>query len=303
MKTLNLVNESSSNLNYVISKFPDGQKNITITGFKSPDFMNAPHPMEEVEILSRMNNFLDLELIICAVKALSYLGITNIGLKVPYFLGSRSDRQFEKGSTNYLKDVICPIINSLKLNYIEVLDPHSDVLEACLNRFVKSSNKELVKSSLNDICDNDWKRVNDEVIILSPDAGASKKIYKLAEEIGFTGLIITCSKDRGKKGELTKTIVPSIQLKNKTLVIIDDICDGGKTFTNIIDVVESNSHPEDFKKSEKYLIVTHGIFSKGVEELSERFTSIYCTDSYKDFNGGEWTDNKQFFKINQYKLF
>lgn len=33
-----------------------------------------------------------------------------------------------------------------------------------------------------------------------------------------------------------------------------------------------------------YLIVTHGIFSKGFEELSKYFDGIYCTNSYRQIN-------------------
>ena len=36
------------------------------------------------------------------------------------------------------------------------------------------------------------------------------------------------------------------------------------------------------KKHKIYLIVTHGVFSKGFEELSKYFEGIYCTNSYGD---------------------
>ena len=61
--------------------------------------------------------------------------------------------------------------------------------------------------------------------LVSPDAGASKKIYKLAEQIGYEGDIITCSKDRDIDGKLTRTIVPlNFTELEKDFIIIDDIC-------------------------------------------------------------------------------
>jgi phosphoribosylpyrophosphate synthetase len=51
--------------------------------------------------------------------------------------------------------------------------------------------------------------INDRFIFIAPDGGSLKKIYKLAEQIGYKGDIITCSKDRGKDGKLTRTKVPS----------------------------------------------------------------------------------------------
>jgi len=151
MKTLNLTNKDASNIKYRKDKFPDGQQNLTLTKVGVLGVPIATLKNGVVEIQSRLNNFLDLELIICATKSLRNLGVKEIHLCTPYFLGSRSDRQFEKGGNNYLKDVICPIINSLNFESVTVLDPHSFVLEGCLNNFKSQSNLDLVKFALNSI--------------------------------------------------------------------------------------------------------------------------------------------------------
>lgn len=141
MKILNLVYLDKSDIKCKISKFPDGQCNITVDVSYEGDLTSK----FSWQIKSRLNNFQDLELIICATKSLRNLGVREIHLYTPYFLGSRSDRQFESGGNNYLKDIICPIINSLNFDSVTVLDPHSDVLEACLNNFKKESNIAFVK--------------------------------------------------------------------------------------------------------------------------------------------------------------
>lgn len=144
MKVLNLVNQEKSDIKYKISKFPDGQQNIIIgTGGKVSYTSKEP-----IQIKSRLNNWLDLELIVCAVASLRELGVEEIHLYTPYIMGARSDRKFEDGGNNYLKDVICPIINSLNFKTVTCIDPHSDVLEACIKNFRKESNLELVKFSL-----------------------------------------------------------------------------------------------------------------------------------------------------------
>lgn len=300
MSVLNLTSLEKSDIKYKVSKFPDGQQQINILGIETEEVFNKPEPsfgryMEkiikpinksfEITIKSRLNNFLDLELIICSVASLRSLGIKEIHLYVPFFLGSRSDRKFEKGSNNYLKDVICPIINSLNFESVTCIDSHSDVLEACLNNFQKVSNLELVNHSLNQICGPNLKNI----CLISPDAGANKKIYHLAEQIGYTGDIITCSKSRGVDGKLSKTKVPTANYDGKDLIIIDDICDGGRTFINIA---------EEFKKilgfnSEIYLIITHGIFSSGFKELFKHFDGIYCTNSYSVVPEFEWDGDKR----------
>ncbi len=287
MKTLDLTNLEKSDIKYEISRFPDGQQQVRITGnddIKSW-FLYYQLDTHDVQIKSRLNNFKDLELIICAVASLRELGVKEIHLYTPYFLGSRNDRKFEEGSNNYLKDVICPIINSLRFESITVLDPHSDVLEACLNNFKKVNNQELVEYSLQTIYEErDMLATGGkDFILISPDAGANKKVFKVAEQIGYTGDISTCSKSRDNNGKLTRVVVPlSFNHIKKDFIIIDDICDGGATFLGIAEEIK-----RQFPSAKIYLIITHGIFSKGFDELSKYFDGIYCTNSYSDLKSGE----------------
>ncbi len=282
MKTINLVDLEKSEIKYKISNFPDGQQNIIIDRIDQLDcpIRNEEHILipHAVQIKSRLNSFLDLELIICTVANLRELGIKEIHLYTPYFMGARSDRQFEEGGNRYLKDVICPIINSLKLESITVLDPHSSVLENLLNNFKKIDNRELVRFAYNDLYDI-FPQNNDNIILVSPDAGASHKIYKLAEQIGYKGDIITCSKERDKDGKLSKTNVPfNLDYKHKDVIIVDDIFDFGGTFKNI--ALEIRKLP--YFRGKLYLIVTHSIQTKGLKDALHYFDIIYTTNSYKN---------------------
>lgn len=314
-RILNLVNSGKSEISYKVSNFPDGQQQVTIISYndggkldKKARFLSK----YEIEIKARLNNFRDLELIICAVASLKELGIKHVELYVPYFLGSRSDRKFEEGSNNYLKTVICPIINNLGFTKVTVLDPHSDVLEACLNNFNKIDNYKLINFSLFNINNGIYPGMLNKpeylnnLILISPDAGANKKIFKLAEQIGYTGNIITCSKSRDVDGKLTKTEVPfkieeGIEDDNtKDIIIIDDICDGGRTFINIAKEIKRYEEL-GFGKVKIYLIVTHGIFSKGFEELNKYFDGIYCTNSYSDIPD-YYNNGIQKFKTNVKQL-
>ncbi len=294
MKTLNLVNPDKSDIKYKISKFPDGQQNVVIPD-QHPKIGTYDSMWQSVHIKSRLNTFQDLELIICATKCLRGIGIKKIHLYTPYFMGARSDRKFEEGGNNYLKDVICPIINSLNFESVQVLDPHSHVLEACLNNFKSTDNEELVSWAIGqNICKGEgFKNTLKNCILVSPDAGASHKIYKLAEKIGYKGDIITCSKERDTDGKLTRTVVPRTPNYNheywtKDFIIIDDICDGGRTFINIAERLREahiiGSKSTNVPHGKIYLIVTHGIFSKGFEELNKYFDGIYCTNSYQDID-------------------
>lgn len=269
MITLNLVDVESSNIPYKVSKFPDGQQTLNLTlGVK----------IKEVLIKSRMNSFQDLELIICANQALKNSGCKEVHLYVPYFLGSRSDRKFQDGGVNYLKQVICPIINGQNFTSVTVLDPHSDVLEACLDNFYKSTNISLVDDALSYFLE---EGEDHKVVLVSPDAGALKKIYDVAKYFGMTN-VVTASKVRDiKTGNIVKTELPKIDLEGiEHIVIIDDICDGGRTFIELAKEIK--------KQTDKpiHLIVSHGIFSAGFDELLKYFDGIYSTNSVKDFDFG-----------------
>lgn len=289
-KILNLVHPEKSNIEFKPIKFPDGQQTIDIT---SISILNEP-----VTIESRLNSFKDLELIIAANQALINLGITDISLYVPYFLGSRSDRKFIQGGVHYLKQVICPIINSQNFKEVTVLDPHSDVLEACLNNFSKIDNSSLVRFALKDIDNKDFAETR--ICFVSPDAGAYKKVFELAQKTGIHK-IITATKVRDiVSGKITHTEIP-IQGHNEDVkyVIVDDICDGGRTFIELARAIQ-NQVPD----AKIYLIVTHGIFSAGLLELSKWFEKIYTTNSYSDIkpeDHSDYTVNKDFLK--QFNVF
>ena len=67
-------------------------------------------------------------------------------------------------------------------------------------------------------------------------------------------------------------------LKGDDCVIVDDICDGRRTFIGIAQELKKKN------AGDIYLCVTHGIFSYGFDELKKYFKKIYCTDSFKDID-------------------
>ena len=87
MKILNLTNLEKSDIKFKISKFPDGQQQITIEEFEPGDEFKWEQPIlaYPVTIKSRLNSFMDLELIVCAKKSLDMLGFNNINLYTPFF--------------------------------------------------------------------------------------------------------------------------------------------------------------------------------------------------------------------------
>lgn len=293
MRTLNLAYPEKTDIRFKVSKFPDGQQTIDIE--TSRNFLQG----EDIKLMARISTFRDLELIIAANQALRELAVSTVSLYVPYFMGARSDRKFQEGGVNYLKHVICPVINSQNFNTVIVLDPHSDVLEACLNPYDKVNNFAVVKSSLEDI--DNRNNAQDRIVLVSPDGGALKKIYDVAEYFKIPN-IITAMKHRDiRTGKITHTEVPDLSeySEDHKFVIVDDICDGGRTFIELAKAIQ-NQKPD----AKIYLIVTHGIFSAGLYELSKWFEKIYTTNSYSDFDvesHSDYTVDREF--LTQFNVF
>lgn len=263
-------NVITDELNYQVSRFPDGQQSVRILSSNVRNMVTYG-----VRIDSRLSSFSDLELIICAVSALRGIGVKTIDLYIPYMIGARSDRRFQFGDPHYVKDVIAPIINSLGFDNVIIMDPHSDVTEACINNLVKVNNYDLVQWALTQIDNTNDARNN--ITVVSPDAGALKKIYGVVEHFDIPNLIVASKHRDLKTGKITHTEVPiNYQHTKQKFVIIDDICDGGRTFIEIAKVIKSY-----FEEANIYLIVTHGIFSNGTEELSNWFTGIFTTNSVR----------------------
>jgi ribose-phosphate pyrophosphokinase len=277
-ETLNLVNpDDVLSCGYEISRFPDGQQSIRITEKGYSSYNSLADQKTPITIKSRLNTFRDLELIICANQALKEIGVGKVNLYIPYCIGGRSDRKFQEGGVNYIKTVIAPIINLQNFGEVTIMDPHSDVLEACINNFVKAYNFGVAKMALADVIGGEMG-TKDNLCLVSPDAGAYKKIFDVATWFGIDK-IITATKVRDlKTGKILHTEVPVLDQHNDIkYVIVDDICDGGRTFIEIAKAIKG-SRPT----AKIYLVVTHGIFSAGFAQLGEYFEKIFTTNSVKD---------------------
>jgi len=290
MKVLNMVKPENGDITFEVSRFPDGQQDIVLTGFNG---IANPFPSDladdEVILISRFNNFKDLELIICATKALKKLDVKSIRLAIPYLLGARSDRKFKEGGTSYLVDVVAPILNGQNYKEILVFDVHSNVAPACIPNLQTVSNGDIVEWALKEIYPTGSVGKFNLVV---PDAGALHKVIKVSEGLGLQEDLVCCTKERDNEGKLSRVRVPLVEANfGKDFIIIDDICDGGRTFINIAKAIR-----EITPRGKIYLIVTHGIFSAGFMELAEHLDGIYCTNSYSDL------DVNQLF-VKQFDLF
>lgn len=259
---MNLVYPEQSEVKYEKIKYPDGQISVVLLDNE----IDAP-----VHLLGRFNSYEDLFLILAANDACKTI-CNEIHLTLPYVFGSRSDRRFKSNQSFDLK-IICDIINRCKFKSITLLDPHSDVLPALLST---DDTNVYVINQLTWILDaiSEFNIDMRDGILVSPDAGAYKKIFKIGEYLNKP--IITANKYRNTDGDITLEVYGDV--KDKHCFIIDDICDGGYTFVTLAKKLK------ELGASQVDLFVTHGIFSKGKLDYVDK---IYTTNSIRDYDLSE----------------
>jgi len=232
---------------------------------------------QNVTVTHRLQSFNDFGLLLLAIDALQRMGVKSIDVYIPYFPAARQDRIMVKGESLSVK-VYADILNTLHLNSITVYDPHSEVTPALLNNCKVISNHNFIQEVIQDI--------KEDIILISPDGGALKKIYKLTKALGGIG-VVECSKSRDvKTGQISDFKVYTEDLKGKSCLIVDDICDGGGTFIGLAKELQNKN------TGNLYLAVSHGIFSKGLTELRKYFDKIYSTNSFRSIE-----NTKQFKQI------
>ena len=291
MKVLNLdphfiVDDEACVIEHKLFTFPGGEPHIKLA---NPEELNG----EKVIISHRITSFNKIGEVLVAADALRNADVSEISLFIPYLPGARQDRVAVPGEALTVK-VYTDIINSQNFKIVAILDAHSDVAPALLDNCTSVNNYDFVEKALEQL-----GTVTDPILI-SPDAGANKKIKDLCVYLNKKGLIRTivkCDKSRDvKTGSIDGFEVYADNLEGRTCIIVDDICDGGGTFVGLA---------EELKKKgagDIHLIVTHGIFSKGWEPFTKLFKSITCTDSFKNIEFNDPDNRWPGFSVNQIKL-
>jgi len=216
--------------------------------------------------------------LLLATEALQAWSDARILLAIAYLPYARQDRRMIEGDVLSIK-VMANLINAQNYYTVSVLDPHSDVGPALINNCWPEYPDEQITKAIRYFDYNGTTQTGTEVIII-PDAGATKRVYGCLERIGdfIPKLPVVQAhkiRDLNDKGNIKGITVDDFPLQGKKCLIIDDICDGGKTFIELGKILKERG------ASSVGLYVTHGIFSKGIDVVTEVIDTIYTTNSFK----------------------
>lgn len=231
-----------------VTRFPDRTSQVwQIDNYKKGEHNTVWWYFEqEVELfwLFQLNEILRLH---------PYTG-TTFDLYIPYVPYARQDKVCSNEATFALRCFI-DIMHLMFWHQIYVFDVHSDVWPMRDSR---------VKNILPDF--TELQKQYDTICF--PDAGAATRYQHL-----FTDKNVIYGKKvrEQKSGWIIGYDINGQYLYHDSILVVDDLCDGGATFNLLADNLGVTKAPD--------LYVSHGLFSKGVKSLFKKYGKIYTTNS------------------------
>lgn len=169
---------------------------------------------------------------------------SEVVLELPYLPYARQDKEITNESTFALYPFAL-LLNSLRFSEVQVVDPHNLRLSKHLINNLNYSRPDV----------NSWLKLLKAKPVY-PDAGALKRYDADPKSLH-------CEKVREPLTGAITGIKVIGKVQHTTYLIVDDLCDGGRTF------IEVAKKLYELGAKEVHLLVSHGIFSKGLEPLRE----------------------------------
>lgn len=197
------------------------------------------------------------------VDAMQERHVSAYRLVLPYFPGARQDRLNPEGDYLFTAKSMAKEVNLRKFGEVVVLDPHSDVVPALVERCRVVQLADVIKITSGKYA-----------AVIAPDAGAAKRAGLVAKKLGVP-MVQAWKRREVATGKIDGFGVEQFAMQpgSGTVLVVDDICDGGGTFIGLGRVLHSLGW-------KAHLLTTHGIYSQGTGKLLELYGHLYCTDSY-----------------------
>lgn len=208
--------------------------------------------------------------LIYLVKHLRSVGYSEIVLYMPYIPNARMDRVKNDWDVFTLK-YFAELLNSLELDAVVVLDPHSSVSEALINKLHVQSPEDYIRLAIGKIHNSFLGDKN--LMLFYPDNGAAKR-YSGMIKIPYAFGIKNRDWETGKI--LGLDVAGAVdQIAGKDILIVDDICSRGGTFYH------SAKKLKELGAKDIYLYVSHceNTILEGDLLKGDLIKKVYTTDS------------------------
>lgn len=225
-------------------------------------------PDDDLLLFLKLRTWNDVGIAACVIDALGTNAPNLITAFVPYLPGARQDKGVPLTSRIVGEMLYHP---DIPIATFDIHSPEAMDYSMAYRNLMPTHLKIPVK--------------DDVVGIIAPDAGAHARAEQFRNEFYPDAKLIQCSKKRNQDtGELSDYVMPPLPKKGR-YIIVDDICDGGRTFNLLADefikdplVLTQAGMPN--RHSHLELFVSHGIFSRGLSNLHPAIEHITTTDSW-----------------------
>jgi len=243
----------------IVDKFPDNELRIR--------FDDNLKSKNVILIQSFYKNISDCIIeVIFAARTARELGAKKIVLVAPYFPYLRQDKRFHKGEA-VSQDIIAGLIDKY-FDAVYVMDPHLH-RENKLENIFKIKSKKLTANNL--IADYIKKNIKNPVII-GPDEESYKWAKDVAEILNAESLIL--KKKRYSPYHVEVRLNKKIDIRNKNVVIVDDIISTGNT------ILKTAKMLKKFGAKKIYCICVHGIFANdALNKLEKSGINVISTNT------------------------
>lgn len=208
----------------------------------------------------------EMALLYYVVKHIRDLKGVEIVLNMPYIPNARMDRVKYADEIFTLK-YFAEFINSLEFDEVRVIDPHSNVSAALLNNLV------IKESKLKSYIEETIEKIGDEnLTVYFPDEGSMKRYGEIVVMPHAFGI----KRRDWRTGNIEGiTLINEEAVKDKNVLIIDDICSKGGTFYYSAKALKAAG------AKDIYLYVTHceNTIFKGELIDSDLIRHIFTTNS------------------------
>ncbi len=230
----------------------DGEVNVNIGHVMNREvYIIGPtcHTKTETGEVQIDQNLMELYLMACAARRGDAKQVTLI---VPYFGYARQDRKTKVGVTISSADV-AKMLEVAGINRIVMVDVHSGQTQGFFSPNVPVIN---LHASLV-FAEYIKKQGYQDIVVVSPDAGGVERAEKLGQLLADSNIdysLATLIKKRSAPGVVeSATLIGNV--RDKTAIIIDDICDTGGTLVKAAAVLKANG------AKRVIVCVTHAVFS------------------------------------------
>ena len=267
-QVINLTNQTGCK----ITTFPDGEKHVTV------DELNRRIP---VSVYCRITCANDLFCLMQVADVLKRQEMIIDNLFIGYLMSMRCDRLFDINRPFSLK-LVADIINSIGALQVGIVEPHSTT------SLLKIKNSIGVMATMEFFYKEIARRYGDSIVAVLPDSGARSRYQPSSLPY------IVCGKERDPEtGRLLSFTVDAgeTECKDKDLVVLDDLCDGGGTFVGLAPKLR------ELEPKSLSLLVTHAIQIDGIKKVADTYDRVYITNSYKAWEDEALPENVTVFKV------